>query len=358
MVWFDWLIVVIPLLIVIFIGWRTQRYVKGVADFLAAGRVAGRYVVAVASGEAGLGLISAVAIFEMYYKSGFAVGFWGNLSAPIGILILLTGFAIYRYRETRAMTMGQFFEIRYSKSFRIFAAVLQSISGIINYALFPAVGARFLVYFCDMPAHISFLGMSWPTFGLLMAVFLTLAVLIVSLGGQITIMTTDCVQGILSYPMYLAVVVTILFMFPWYSQMAPALMDRDPGESMLNPFDVGNLRDFNLFYVFVGIIGGVYSRMSWSGTSGYNAAASSPHEQKMGAILGTWRAGFSSLMFILLAVAAYTYMNHSDYAARAAVTETQLSWKALNDIHPQEDFNDGMVITQELVDSRFLELEP
>ena len=64
--WIDWMIVFIPLVIVVLIALKSQKYVKGVADFLTAGRVAGRYVVAVASGEAAMGLISLVAIFEMY----------------------------------------------------------------------------------------------------------------------------------------------------------------------------------------------------------------------------------------------------------------------------------------------------
>jgi SSS family solute:Na+ symporter len=340
------------MLVVMFIGWRTQRYIKGVADFLAAGRVAGRYVLAVASGEAGMGLISAVAIFELYYTAGFGISFWQSLSIPIALLLTLTGFAIYRYRETRALTLGQFFEIRYSKSFRILAATLQSISGIVNYALFPAVGARFLVYFLDLPPHFEFLGWSWPTFGVLMAAFLTLAVVIVSLGGQVTIMTTDCVLGIISYPMYMVVVVAIIVMFPWSEQMAPALMDRPPGKSMLDPYDVEKLRDFNLFYVMVGIFASVYARLAWAGTNGYNAAAVTPHEQKMGAVLGYWRVGFSTLMIILLAVAAYTYMHHDDYTQRAAATEHDLSWKTLNDIEPQPDYQHGVEVSPELVEQR------
>jgi SSS family solute:Na+ symporter len=205
----DWIIVCIPLLLVLAISLYTRRYVKGVSDYLAAGRVAGRYVVAVAAGEASMGLITVVAQFEFMYASGFAVNFWGALATPIMLLITLTGFAIYRYRESRAMTMGQFFEIRYSKKFRIFSSGLAAISGIVNYGLFPAVGARFLVYFCGLPQKIDFLGFSWPTFAVLMALFLTIAVVITCLGGQLTIMTSDCVMGILSYPMYLAVAVSI-----------------------------------------------------------------------------------------------------------------------------------------------------
>ena len=84
--WVDWLIVLCPLLLVACIGVKSQEYIKCVADFLSAGRVAGRYVVCVASGEAAVGLISLVALFEVYYNSGLAYGFWSNLSAPIGII--------------------------------------------------------------------------------------------------------------------------------------------------------------------------------------------------------------------------------------------------------------------------------
>ncbi len=330
--WIDWLIVAVPLLVVVIIGYRTQKYVHGVSDFLAAGRVAGRYVVAVSNGEAAMGLISLVALFEMYYKCGFAVSFWSQVSIPISVFLALSGYCIYRFRETRAMTIGQFFEIRYSKSFRIFAAVLQAISGVINYAIFPAVGARFLIYFCDLPLSVNIGGWIFPMFALVMLCFLSLAVIIVWFGGQITIMVTDCVQGILSYPMYVIVVAFILITFSWGSEMAPALMDRPAGMSMLNPYDIAKLRDFNLFFVIVGIISSIINRMSWSGTQGYNAAAATPHEQKMGGVLGSWRSGFSVMMYVLLAIAAYTYLNNANFSEGAQKVRNKLTVKAMADV--------------------------
>jgi Na+/proline symporter len=321
--------------LVIFIGVKTQKYVRGVSDFLTAGRVAGRYVICVAGYEAGMGLISLVAMFESYYQSGFAYGFWGSIGAPVGIIMALTGYCIYRYRETRAMTMGQFLEIRYSRKFRIFAGVLQSISGVLNYALFPAVGARFLVYYCDLPITVDIGGYPFPTFGLLMMGFLFIAVLIATMGGMITNMTTDCVQGILSYPMYAAIVGFIIYKYSWSGDMAPAVLDRPEGQSMLNPFDISELRDFNLFYVLVGIFANVLNRMSWSGTQGYNAAAKDAHEQKIGAILGAWRSGFSTMMFILLALVAYMYFNSDKFAGGptgADACRTELATKTVNDV--------------------------
>ncbi len=332
----DWLIVVLMLALVGWIGFYTQRFVKGVADFLAAGRVAGRYVVSVSSGEAAMGLISVVAIWEMYYKSGFAVGFWQQIATPIGLAMTLTGFCIYRFRETRALTMGQMFEIRYSRNFRIYAGCLSALSGIINYGLFPAVGSRFIVYFCGFPAQLEFLGMQWPTFAVIMAIFLTVGALLAMLGGQLTVMTTDCVMGMLSYPIYLIVVFSLLSQFSWWNEIAPALSARPAGQSMLNPFDTSGLRDFNLFYVFVGIFGSVYGAggLAWLGAQGYNAAAVNAHEQKMARILGTWRGGFSTLMIVLTAAVAFTYFNSATFQDRASETSHDLQLTALTDVAP------------------------
>lgn len=348
----DWLIVCIPVMIVLLVALKAQRYVKSVSDFLAAGRVAGRYVVAVASGEAAMGLISLVGLFELYYASGFAVSFWNQISIPLGLIITLTGYCIYRFRETRAFTMGQFFEIRYSKSFRVFSAILQSISGVVNYAIFPAVGARFLIYFCEIPLEIELLGVMVPTFGLVMAIFLSVAVAIVCLGGQITIMVTDCIQGIISYPLYAVVVIYLLMEYSWYEDMAPTLLKTEPGKSMLNPFDTEKLRDFNLFYIFVGIFGSIFNRMSWSGAQGYNAAAISAHEQKMGAVLGTWRSGFSGMMIILLAATAFTFLNHPQYRSPSDAAKEELVMKTLHDVAPGAEFEIARTQVQQYIESQ------
>ena len=333
--WLDWLILCVPLSAVFYIGLKSRRYVKGVADFLTAGRAAGRYVVSVASGEAAMGLITLVALYEAMYASGFGYSFWQQIALPIGMVMSLTGYCTYRFRETRAMTMGQFLEMRYSRAFRILAGILQSISGILNYALFPAVGARFVIYFCDLPLQVSVLGFVFPTFALLMALFLGIAVLVACAGGQITIMVTDCVQGLLSYPIYAVIVAYIIWRFSWHTDMAPTLMDRPPGMSLLNPFDISRLRDFNLFYVAVGIFSSILGRMSWSGIQGYNTAARDAHEQKIGGILGTWRAGFAGVMIALLGVTAYTFLNNPNFRdgpSGALACRTALAAKAFDDV--------------------------
>ena len=331
--WIDWTLVICSLLVVAFVGIKTQKYVKGVADFLSASRVAGRYVICVAGGTAGMGLISLVASFEVYYSSGLAFNFWSQMAVPLGVIFLLTGYCTYRYRETRAMTMGQFLEIRYSRSFRIFAGCLQSLSGVINYAIFPAVGARFLVYFCDLPVMTTLMGWTVPTFMVVMAIFLTVAVIMATLGGQITIIATDCIQGLLSYPLYAIIAIYLMTRFSWFNDIIPPMLaDRPSGKSFIDPFDIHKLRNFNLFYVSIGVFSDIFNRMAWSGTQGYSSAARDAHEQKMGGVLGAWRVGFATVMYILLAVCAYAYLNNDNTANEARKCRTELATKVMEDI--------------------------
>ena len=45
MTWYDWLILILPVCFVMYMGFYTRRYVRGVPDFLSAGRLCGRYVI-------------------------------------------------------------------------------------------------------------------------------------------------------------------------------------------------------------------------------------------------------------------------------------------------------------------------
>lgn len=323
MTFIDWLVLLIPIVAVLVMASMVQKYCRGVAGFLAGGRVAGRYVLSVAAGEAAVGLISLVAIFEMYYKGGFAISFWQGLASPVYLIMTLTGFCIYRYRETRAMTLAQFLELRYSRSFRVFAGLLAFTSGLLNFAIFPAVAARFFLYYCELPDAVNVLGLSIPTYGLLLVIVLGFSAFIACWGGQLTIMTSDCLQGIFSYTAYAIIVIVILNTFS-FRQFEEAMLHRGEGRSFVDPFDTGELTDFNILFVFIGIISAIYSRLAWQGSQGYNCSAESPHEQKMAGVLGGWRGGVSGLMILLLAAAGYTYLNHPDFAPQAAEVRAEL----------------------------------
>jgi Na+/proline symporter len=342
MTWIDWIVVAIPLAIVIGMALKAQTYVKSVADFLAAGRVAGRYVLCVAGAEANMGLVSVVALWEMYYNCGFAVQYWGAVAMPIGLAYGLTGYCTYRFRETRALTMGQFLEIRYNRKFRVFACFLQAFSGVMNYAIFPAVSARVLMYFWGLPAYFYLGDWRFSTFGTLMFIFLGCALFLALLGGQITIMVTDCIQGILSYPFYAILVFYVIYRFNWWTEVTPTLAyTREPGTgvSMLNPFDIYKMRNFNLFYVFTGIFSGIFNRITWGGAQGYSVSALNPHEQKMAGLFGTWRAGFSVMMITMLAVAAFVVIHNADFRKEAKSAHYHLTRQTVEELAADKKFD-------------------
>lgn len=320
---FDWIIMLIPLTAVIVIGGLTQKLMHSVAGFLSGERCAGRYLLAVADGSAGLGLISMIAILEQYHAAGFVSGFWTSFSVLISLTLALTGFVTYRFRETRALTMAQFFEIRYSRNVRIFAGIMAFLSGLLNYGIFPAVGGRFLIYYCGLPEYFSIAGITISTLGFVMAMTLGGALLIVLMGGQITTMVTDCVQGIFSYIVYIFVIVAIFTVFS-FADFEAAMLTRPEGKSFVNPYNIGQLTGFNVFYYFISIISTIYARNAWLGCQGYMSAASSPHEQKMAGLLATWRNGFFSAMMMVIVLGCYTYLNDPEFAAGGAAVRAEL----------------------------------
>ena len=115
MSWYNWLIVLIPFSFVVGMAFYAKRYIRDVVDFLAAGRVCGRYAICVASMESGLCVMTLIAAAEVNFKSGFVYGFWGWILMKFTLFLSLTGFFVYRFRETKAMTIGEFLEKRYSQ---------------------------------------------------------------------------------------------------------------------------------------------------------------------------------------------------------------------------------------------------
>src|SRR5580765_332693 len=106
--------------------------------------------------------------FEMVRVAGFVLNFWEKIQVPALLLVGITGFVVYRYRETRALTLAQFLEMRYSKRFRLFVGGLAFLSGILNYGIFPAISARFFIYFLNLPHDVSIAGFAVSTFALIM----------------------------------------------------------------------------------------------------------------------------------------------------------------------------------------------
>ncbi|HEO72613.1 MAG TPA: sodium:solute symporter, partial [Candidatus Hydrogenedentes bacterium] len=300
---------------------KTNRYMQSVADFLAANRSAGRYLLCIASGIAGLGAISVVAKFEMFYEAGFTATWWMMIVTPIGLLLALSGWVTYRYRETRVMTLAQFFEVRYSKSFRIFAGIILWVSGIVNFGIFPAVGARFFIYFCGLPPSFTVLGLVIPMFPAVMLFLLSLSLLLVFIGGQIAVMITDFFQGMLTNVVFIIILVALFYVFDW-STICETLKMAPENASRIHPFRTDQVSGFNIWYFIIQAFVMVYGFRAWQGSQAYNFSARTAHEAKMAGILGEWRGLVMILLLMLLPIGAYVVMHNPDYAGiQANVTE-------------------------------------
>ncbi|MFH1195124.1 MAG: sodium:solute symporter [bacterium] len=308
----DWLIVAICLAVLFFGVRLSKKYVRSVADFLSAGRTAGRYMITVSQGMAAIGAITIVGQWEMNYVAGFALRWWEFIMAVVLLAITVSGWVLYRFRQTRALTIAQFLEMRYSRNFRIFTGVLAFISGLLNFGIFPAVSARFLIYFTGIPLYINIAGIDVSTFPLVMASFLLVSLYFVFAGGQIAVIITEFIQGVFSNITFLVIILFCIFFVNW-DQIFQAVITAPKDASLINPYKTSEVPDFNFFYFLINVVGVIYVKLSWQGSQGFNSSAKSAHEAKMGEVLGNLRDIPKWLFLVLIPVIAYTILHNADF---------------------------------------------
>jgi solute:Na+ symporter, SSS family len=312
----DWVLTILPILGVIACAVYTRRYVKGVADFMAGGRAAGRYIICNSKGQASTGVANTLAKFQPLLTAGFCLSWWDSLSTPVLLLVSVFGFVVYRYRQTRAMTLGQFFEMRYSRRFRLFAGVLGFLSGILNYGIFPAVSSTFFVYFLGLPHDVHILGATVPTTVLIMAGYLTCTLIMMLVGGQITLMVTDCLEGILSHLVWVVVIAAIFCVISW-SQMRGVITHNPPGQSLVDPFDQTKTKDYNVWYAMMVLLTIIYGTNAVQKDNSFSSAARNPHESRMGVVLGWWRTMARNVLLVVLALGAMTFLKMPHFPGRS-----------------------------------------
>ena len=321
----DWSIVAGLLVLMVWAVHRTKKHTRGVADFLVANRCAGRYLITVGSGAAGTGAITIIATFELFYAAGFSAVWWNLTIVATMLVIYISGWIIYRLRQTRVLTTAQFLEVRYSRKFRIFAGMVAYMAGIINFGIFPAVGARFFIYFCSFPEHISIFGVSISTFALIIFVLLLISLFFISIGGQIAIIVTDFIQGVFCNLWVIVIAITALFFFDW-SQISEALLTAPESASLMHPFHTQEAEDFNVAYFLITSFAMFYGIRAWQGGAGYRYCALNAHEARMGEVLNALRVfPIDHLFLVLLPICAYTLMHHPDFASKAESVRVILS---------------------------------
>ena len=190
----------------------------------------------------------------------------------------------------------------------------------------PGVSAKFFVYFLNLPPQLTLpvAHLVIPTYSLIMLGLLSVGILLTVSGGQISVMVTDCLEGIISN-VFCLVVAFALFSAVSYAQMSYAFTHAPlRGKSLLNPFDISKQQDFNGWYIIIGFAMGLYYYRGAAWNAAFTAAGKSAHESKMAGVIGVWRATCASAMGFLIGAGAITLLRHPDFAGKAALVQQHL----------------------------------
>ncbi len=315
----DWTVVAVVLAIFVAIALCANRLTKSVADYLVAGRTAGRYILTVSAGNEWIGVIAIAAMFELYYKSGLPGMWWVMLASPVIAYLQISGWGMYRFRETRAMTVAEYLEMRYSRSTRIWGAAISWFAGMINFGFFPLISAKFLIALIGLPAHFQVAGFTLPTYPVVTAITVVLPLVFVLFGGHLTVLVSDFTQGLFMNIAALALLFTVLSTaFHWDQVIFSLKAASHEGSSLINPLNTSDTRDFNAWYFILAMVTAYYSIMSNVAAQGFQGSAKNSHELRMGNLLGQIRWQGLLIFFMIFVLVVITYMHHPAYASTAA----------------------------------------
>lgn len=332
----DWLVLTALFLFPLVGGWWCRRYIHGVSDFLVAGRSVGRYLGLGSDSMQAVGAVTILAYWQMNYKAGFAGQWWYLLTPLAGILVALAGWGIYRFRESRAMTLGELVGKRYGRRARIFFGSVAYLAGVVNMGIFPAVGAGFFVYYCGFPERVSVFGVEASTSAVIMLVFVAAAVALCLWGGQVALVVTDFFQSVFINVMLIAIAVVIFGMFTW-DQFELAYRSAVNTDALVNPFHTEGVSEFDqkFFLIFV-YYWMIYSVLSWSPNSVLVASARDAHEGRMMRVmLHVRNLAMMGLGLFLLPLAAFVLMHHPDFAREAAAVDAAIGTVANEQVRSQ-----------------------
>jgi SSS family solute:Na+ symporter len=315
----DWTVTAAVLGIFVFVAMFANRMTKSVADYLVAGRGAGRYMLTVSSGTEWIGVIAISAMFEAFYIGGLNAMWWSMATTPLFAYLQISGFGMYRFRETRAMTIAEFLEKRYSRTVRTLGAAISWVSGMVAFGFVPLITAKFLMALIGLPADFACLGFQIPTYPVMTALVVGLPLLFVLSGGHLTVLVSDFVQGMFMNIAALTLVFTLLSnVFHWDHVVSALITGGGENASLLNPLATSQMADFGPGFFFTAVVLQAYSVMSNVAAQGFTGSAKNAHELRMGNLLAQIRWQGVLVFFMAFVLVTHMYMHHPAHADTAA----------------------------------------
>ena len=186
--WIDYAIVLVYVGGTIVAGTLARSAIKGISDFLVAGRGLKTHMAVATMVSTGLGLVTVMYMAEEGFKYGFAPFVFGLMALITTLIIGRTGFIVSRLRHLQVMTVPEFYELKYTRGVRLLGGIILTLAGTLNMGLFPILGSKFIVGFTGLDKEY----VNYVMIGMLIiVVFYTL------MGGMVSVVLTDFAQFVL-----------------------------------------------------------------------------------------------------------------------------------------------------------------
>ena len=225
----DGSILLIYLIGTIILGLSVRKYVKGVNDYLVAGRKVDLYLGIASLAATEFGIVTCMANAQLGYKYGF-VGVSPGIALFIAMLLVgWTGFCIKPLREQQVITIPELFDQKFGKRVRWASALVIVLGGLLNMGVFLRMAGDFLTIT---------LGIDPQFLEIMMTLLLIIVAAYTMLGGMLSVLVTDYLQFVV---MGIGlVIVTMLFFgqFGWNNIIGS--VEEQYGVAAFNPIAGGN----------------------------------------------------------------------------------------------------------------------
>jgi len=199
---FDWLILVIYLLLTLAVGFWVKRYVEDLSGYLVAGRRIKVFLGVATFAATEIGTITFMYFGELGYVSGFSCFVIGLLAMIAYMFVGKTGFIIVALRRHQVMTIPEFYELRYSRTVRLLGGIILFIGGVLNMGIFLKFDGIFLS---------EVIGFGPQAVAIIMVIMVVIVIAYTILGGMFSVAVTDFIQFvILSMGMLVATIAVLV----------------------------------------------------------------------------------------------------------------------------------------------------
>ena len=277
----DLLFVVAYLLLIFLSGTLVKKYVKGIDNFLVAGRSMGYHLGLLSLMCTEIGMITYVYYAELGFKAGLAALIVAFPPVVAYIFLGRTGFIIKPLLQMKISTIPEFFSRKYSKGVRLYIGIIMAVGGILNFGVFPGVEANFINIVTGIPKDYLLVTM---------VVMLTLVLVYTIAGGMVSVIVTNYIQYVLLSFGMIFITVYGIYKIGWGNIVSS--VTEKMGEKGINPFTPSILEgEFGIGFIIWQVLFWIALLVGWQAIS---MRLFSSKDAKVGQKIYTW----SGLMFL------------------------------------------------------------